>query len=1118
MILNLKRATTFLFLLLVLSIQINAKDNPVANPKAIVISGNMRFTVLTPEMIRMEWSDSKQFEDRASFIVINRNLPVPAYTTESRDGYLYIKTDKIEVKYKIGSNPETSTPNSDNLKISFNLNGVPSHWYPGKKDKFNLKGTSRTLDHSNGDNLRTAIEDGILSRSGWVLIDESKPNGDTSKSLLFENQGGDFDWVAQRKSGNTIDWYFMAYGNDYKKALFDYTKIGGKIPMPPLYSFGYWYSKYDRYTEQDFKDIVNEIHKNDIPIDIMVVDMDWHYAGDKRDNGRGGWTGWTWNKSLFPNPPEFLKWLHQNNLKVTLNLHPADGVAPHEDNFDKLATDLGLPKDKTIKWNIENAKFYKNFFKDILRPHEEIGVDFWWLDWQQWLIAPEMADLGNTFWLNHVFYNDMKVNRPDRRPWIFHRWGGLGNHRYQIGFSGDTWANFPTLAFQVYFNSTASNVAYGYWSHDLGGHNQAGPNDPELYLRWIQFGVFSPMTRSHATNAPHIERRIWKYPNLGSMREALKLRYALMPYIYTSAREAYDTGISICRPLYYDSPQDNNAYKQETTYMFGDDILVSPIVTASESKTGTADKSFWLPEGRWIEAETGVILKGNKKYRRSFAQNEIPYYYKEGSVIPMFPDIKHLKSRPDTLIVQFIPGESGSFSYYEDEGDNDKYKDGKYTTTKITQQTNARQGNYTIYPREGAFDKMPAKRNYEFRILSKLPAKKVVVDGKTYSYSETSKQGYWSYDSKSLAIYINIPAQNCKSKLEVIVDFDDNQAISEELIAGKMGQMSRLIQCNDSLTSTSAYKIPALFTQLVETQNRINENPQNTESELQNFDKNLATAFDQLIDANSTSADVLKEWKEFILGSKKNAQSDLSETKKNIIPGYDWDGTNLWITGSAVPGNIAILSEDPIQAPGYFRYNGKLQPGEFKIINTPSIQANTQFYIPTTEDADVTDTTLMTVTDNTNAKGWIVTVPDDYYKVKINSIANTLNGGIFNAENDLFIVGGATEAGWNAGKAIRLKQDFNNPNLFVFSGVLEESTTGNDKNMFKLLRQKNWGPVSFHARTKYEPLSEFGYIYENLPGDNKWVVNPAKEGRYQIEVDLLEETIKTIYKESTSGK
>ncbi|MGM0530198.1 MAG: TIM-barrel domain-containing protein [Bacteroidota bacterium] len=1062
----------------------------------------MRFTVLTPEMIRIEWSDTKQFEDRASFTVVNRDLPVPSYTTEKKDGFLYIKTEKIELRYKENSYPITTPASSKNLKITFELNGTSTTWYPGKPDPFNLKGTLRTLDHSSGDNLRGDMEDGLLSRSGWALIDEYKPNGDNSKSLLFEDQGGAFDWVAPRNPDNKIDWYFMAYGHDYKKALRDYTKVGGKQPMPPLYSLGYWYSKYEEYSEQDFKNLVNVMQEKDIPIDVMVIDMDWH---------KEGWTGWSWNRDLFPDPQGFIEWLHENNLKTTLNLHPADGIGTHEDNYEALANELNHPTNETIKWNIENQTFYESFFKHIMRPHENIGVDFWWLDWQQWLLAPEMENLGNTFWLNYVFYNDMKVNRPDRRPMIFHRWGGLGNHRYPIGFSGDTWSTFPTLAFQIYFNSTASNVAYGYWSHDLGGH-QGGTSDPELFLRWIQFGVFSPITRTHGTKAEHIERRIWKYPNFEEMRDALKFRYAMIPYIYTYSREAYDTGLSLCRPLYYDSPEANEAYKQETTYMFGDEILVSPIATASKNQIGTSTKNIWFPEGEWVEAETGTVLEGNQDYLRSFAQNEIPFFYSSGAIIPMYPDINHLKERPDTLVVQFIPGESGTFNYYEDDGDNENYKDGNFTTTKIEQKTNDQQGEYTIYGRQGSFENMPAERSYELRLLSKLPAQKVVVDGNVYPYSSSPQKGHWTYDGKQMAIVINLPPKDCNTNIKVHVDYDDKQAESESLIAGKMGQMARMAQCHDSINEIIEDQMPDLFTELAITSTRITENPQNTIAILEDFEENLESSFDLLMDVENAPVKEIKEWKEFIMGIKDaDSQSDYGGSEKNEAIGSNPDGSNLWITGSAIPDTTVILKEDPTQIAGYFRYHGELQTGEFKIMNTPTIQSNTKFYVPVIEDANAAGNYSMQTTTDENMPGWNVTIPDKYYKIKINTLANTLNGEIFKAREDLFMVGGATEAGWDSGNSIRLKKDLNNPNLFIFSGNLKIADTGGDRNMFKLLGQKDWDPVSFHPKTQNKSILESKYIYENLQGDHKWSIDSQKQGHYVIKVDLLEETIDAKY-------
>lgn len=752
---------------------VSAQNNPVANPQSIVTSGKMRFTVLTPEIIRIEWSDKQMFEDRASFTVINRRLPVPKFTTEEKNGFLYIKTDKLALQYLIGSSPKSTNPSgSQNLNIKFELNGKTITWYPGKNDTLNLKGTTRTLDGSDGNNKLSEMEDGIISRSGWVLIDEMAERQDGSKSLVFEERKNGVDWVAQRVDKDAIDWYFMAYGHNYKKALGDFTKISGKIPLPPMYVFGYWYSKYEDYSDEDFKNLVREMQARDIPLDIMVVDMDWHYSGSEKDNGKGGWTSWSWNKRLIPNPSGFIQWLHDNNLKTTLNLHPADGIAPDEDNYTALANELNLPAGKTIEWNIENEDFYKAFFKHILTPHENIGVDFWWLDWQQWLLAKNVDKLGNTFWLNHVFYNDMKSKKKGR-PIIFHRWGGMGNHRYQIGFSGDAHSNFPTLAFQPYFTATASNVGYGYWSHDIGGHHQDGDNDPELFLRWIQYGIFSPIVRTHSTNAPHIERRIWKYPNFPLMKEALDLRYTMVPYIYTQARIAYDTGVSICRPLYYEWPDNQEAYNHGEEYMFGEDILVAPIVERADEK-GISLKSIWLPEGNWYEANSGEILKGNKFHKRTFTQKDIPHYYKEGAIIPFYPKMSHLKIRPDHLTLKFVPGTSGELKYYEDEKDNDNYKENAFAFTTVTQKTQNNKGIYTIYPAKGSFDGMLPERSYTIELLAVNRPAEVAVNGEIYKQNSDKSKRTWEFDTEKNILKIYIPKVSTRAKTEIKVKFTSN--------------------------------------------------------------------------------------------------------------------------------------------------------------------------------------------------------------------------------------------------------------------------------------------------------------------------------------------------------
>jgi len=747
-----KRILTLLFICLSLNTAWAQELNPVAHPDAVVRSGKARFTVLTPEMIRIQYSDRSLFEDRATFAIVNRRLPVPAFTAVEKDGYLEIKTSALTLKYKIGGVIDGRKPSAEVLNISMQLNGRPVLWYPGKDDAMNLKGTTRTLDGQIGDNKRQELENGLLSRAGWSIIDESPlaRRGDGSTTFAFDKQVDGIDWVAEPVDKQAIDWYFLGYGHQYKKALGDFIKVAGRQPMPPLYVLGYWYSKYQRYTSDEFMEIVNDVKRFNIPMDVMIFDMDWHTQG---------WTGWTWDRTAIPDPEGLIDWMHQHGLKVSLNLHPADGVDDDEDFFNDLREDMGLDKQtKRVPWNLSDGRFYHNMFKHIIRARERQGVDFWWLDWQQNLTSKYVDGLGETFWCNHVFYNDMRLNRPSHRPLIFHRWGGLGSHRYPIGFSGDSFTTYGTLAWQPYFTATASNVGFGYWGHDLGGHQQTGGNDPEIYLRWMQYGVFTPIFRTHATNWEGIERRIWKYPNFPSLLETVKLRYALMPYIYTAARQAYDTGVSLCRPLYYEWPEVNNAYLFEDEYMFGDDILVAPVVTKPESDGMTARRT-WLPEGRWFDVCRNKVVEGNRTFTDRYAMEEIPYFFRAGSVIVNNPPMMNLNTRPDRLILKVVPGGNGQTKLYEDEGDTEGYKQGAYTTTTISHEGNT----LTILPREGKFAGMPESRSYTVEFLAVNRPKAVVIDGRQLT------DGSWNYDQQRRLLTVNVARTACDKKTVVTI-------------------------------------------------------------------------------------------------------------------------------------------------------------------------------------------------------------------------------------------------------------------------------------------------------------------------------------------------------------
>lgn len=851
-------------------------DNPKADAKAVVTSGNARFTVLTPQLIRMEWSADGQFEDRATLTFVNRETPVPEFKVRESKSKLTITTPALTLTYL-----KNGKFSDKNLKAVFTLNGKEVVWTPGMENPQNLLGTTRTLDGADGSKLKEPMEQGILSRAGWSLIDDSQRHVLTPDGSEWE------EWVEARPEGDRQDLYLFAYGHDYKQALADYALVAGRAPMPPKYTLGYWWSRYWQYSDNEFVDLVNKLKSMDVPIDVLIVDMDWHETwGLRKSNSpkdeygqRIGWTGYTWQKELFPSPANFLKWTENEELKVALNLHPASGIQPYEAVYDDFTKEYGWSeKGKSVPFKIDERKWADAYFKTVLEPMERNGVDFWWLDWQQWKESKYTPGLSNTFWLNHTFFNHAERQNPGLRPFIYHRWGGLGSHRYPLAFSGDTYATWPMLAYLPYFTATASNVNYGWWGHDIGGHmfhKTQKATDPELYTRWLQYGVFTPIFKTHSTKDPRIERCIWCFPDhMFLMRDAIRLRYTLAPYIYNAARENYDTGVGMCRPMYYDYPESDKAYETPEQFMFGNDILATTITQPVDSITGLAPRTIWFPEGAWFDCATGSMYEGGRTEELHYTLAENPHYAKAGSIIPMNPaTVKNLQQPCDTLVLTFIPGGDGQLRHYEDDGMSQQYKT-NYAVTTVTKKQEGNTVRVRISPREGSFAGASDSRSYELRFPAVFPPKSVKVNGKELAYSRFPKAGEWTYDGYTLAPVIYTGTTACDAPVEIELAFDDYATAHQADLYGMSGVFKRCLDLTvEFKTEQGAHSEPYLmlpeeYLRVSQCPNFILEEPFRIAEFIGAYAKNKAALFEKT-DSMTIIGDNFKQRLKAVIGSVK---------------------------------------------------------------------------------------------------------------------------------------------------------------------------------------------------------------------------------------------------------
>lgn len=717
-----------------------------------LVFGNNRLTLITPTLFRLEYALDGKFVDAPTYFAYDRSHLLRDFEVTELGGDNYeIRTSRLRIVYEADGFPF----GLHNFAAYYKLNGKERKFTNRCIFRNNLGGAVETLDRVTE---AVPLDDGLLSRDGWYLID------DEGSDLLVDG------WLARRDTKHHVqDQYCFVYGNDYRTALADLGAIGGRVPMTRKSMHGIWYCRYWNYTAQDYIDIVEGYEKHDFPLDNIVFDMDWHTLDATVGTGHAGsrsWTGYTWNRKLIPDPVGLIDTLHAMGVKVSVNDHPHDGIRPNEAVYGDFMRAMGEDpaSGRTLLFDAGDSCYMRNFFRFAHRNSDSGTLDFWWLDWQQNYLYPNVRgyELSTLKWLNRLYYRDSE--RGNRRGAGYSRWAGWGDHRHPIQFSGDAQANWEMLAFEVRLSATSGHAGCYYWAHDIGGFR--GERNPELYVRWTQFGALSAALRIHSTKSRELDRRpwLWGERETDALRRAYRLRSELMPYVYSSVWQVHATMVPLNRSLFIDYGEQEPAYGNPQEYLFGDLLLVAPITRPGEGDERTAAQKVWFPAGEvWYDFFTHEAYEGGTECKIAKPLDEFPLFVRGGWVLPTQPYTPRPGAAPLThLVLTAYPGRAGAdntYTLYEDDGLSRDYERGGYATTELNYRLQPTTVTVTIRATEGEYEGQLPERSYTLRLPGVKSAKRVKVGRRSVKPLYDGENG----------LVVEIPATDIRREIVVTV-------------------------------------------------------------------------------------------------------------------------------------------------------------------------------------------------------------------------------------------------------------------------------------------------------------------------------------------------------------
>lgn len=646
-----------------------------------------RITVLSDVLLRFEYSETGKFNDYPTIFAINRNFAKkPVFTVKQDEKYINITNDYFILEYS-KEKPYIASKLVPDSNLRITLKGTDKLWYFGNPEVKNLKGTTYSFDNK----TNISLSKGLYNLDGFASIDDTM-------SPVFISDG-----TIKKNPSDALDVYVFIYKNDFQKALDSYFELTGKPSFIPRYALGVCWNKNEDYTEEELKDIISNFNKINIPLSSILLGSKWNLNKEGKTL-----SNYKFDNEKYKNLEQTINDIHQKNVFLGLTINPQSGITPYDSGYQSLKTKLNIIKDGVIPINVYNTVILETFLNETLT---NLNIDFIKID-------EITEDKIKTFMLMHYIYKSLSKTA-ERRGLILSRNPGIASHRYPALYSGNTKVSWKTLKYLPYFNITSSNLGLSYYSHDIGGY-EGGVEDSELYTRYVQFGTYSPIFRFSSKEGRYYKREPWKWDIFTEsiVKDYIRIRHRLIPYIYSEMYKYSKDGINLIKPLYldYEKILDEPLYKNE--YHFGKELFVCPITEPKDKVMNRVVHRMYLPEGTWYDFKTGKKFPGGKRYVTFYKDEDYPVYAKSGAIVPMaILDENNLNSvkPPEKMEIQVFPGVSNNYDLYEDDGVTNLYKEGYYIVTNIDY--NYRKNNYTLIlrPTQGKTGIIPDKRDYKIK-------------------------------------------------------------------------------------------------------------------------------------------------------------------------------------------------------------------------------------------------------------------------------------------------------------------------------------------------------------------------------------------------------------------